>query len=263
MLGQTKQTLAQKESELRAAVAQRDLMRTQLAEREARLRELESAGKGQHELLARIAELEKQVAESADLREHANELTQKARDASNLRERVSELEQRLREADALRARVAELEQQTREFDGMRERLSELQDEATELTALRARVAELEQSGRGASPLEAERNESDKDRRIAELEAALARQSVRAAAAPEVDYGWEPTPTPAEDDDLLEIKGIGRATERSLRKLGVRTYAQIAAWGSEDVARFAETLKTQRAKVEAWVRRAAELLKKSE
>jgi len=111
----------------------------------------------------------------------------------------------------------------------------------ELAELQARVAE------GA----------ERERRIADLEAALARKSLAPPAASETaDLGWEAQPS---GDDLRQIRGIGPGYERSLNGLGVRSYAQIAGFSAEDVARIARTLKVKRDRVEQWVQRANELV----
>ncbi len=50
---------------------------------------------------------------------------------------------------------------------------------------------------------------------------------------------EPAPAPAGDaaDDLKLISGVGPKLEQKLNALGVRRYAQIAAWTADDVGRF--------------------------
>jgi len=53
-------------------------------------------------------------------------------------------------------------------------------------------------------------------------------------------------TPAEQvatsDDLKRISGVGPKLEQVLNGMGIRTYAQIAAWQADDIARVDDTLK---------------------
>jgi NADH-quinone oxidoreductase subunit E len=68
-----------------------------------------------------------------------------------------------------------------------------------------------------------------------------------AGARPTDTGSEPAPggkdrlkqpvtRPAAPDDLKAISGIGPKLEKVLNGLGIFTYAQIAGWGKEDIAR---------------------------
>jgi predicted flap endonuclease-1-like 5' DNA nuclease len=62
------------------------------------------------------------------------------------------------------------------------------------------------------------------------------------------------------DDLKRIKGIGPAFERELKRLGVRTFAQVAAWTPEEVESIAKKIKAkpERIRRDNWVARAGEL-----
>lgn len=63
-------------------------------------------------------------------------------------------------------------------------------------------------------------------------AAAAEEIVEAAPAP------APAPTPAAaGDDLGRIKGVGPKLKALLASIGVTTYAQIAAWTDEDIAKI--------------------------
>ncbi len=60
--------------------------------------------------------------------------------------------------------------------------------------------------------------------------------------PEIEPAPEPAPAPAPPmalapDDLGRIKGLGPKLQALLPTLGVTTFAQIAAWGDEDIARI--------------------------
>ena len=66
--------------------------------------------------------------------------------------------------------------------------------------------------------------------IGEIVALAATEEVRAAAVP-TDVA------PAGGDDLGRIKGVGPKLKALLGSLGVTSYAQIAAWTNEDIARI--------------------------
>ena len=62
-----------------------------------------------------------------------------------------------------------------------------------------------------------------------------------------------------NDDLQRIKGIGPVIERELRARGVARFAQIAAWGPEDVERLgAELGFGNRIERDGWVEQARRL-----
>ena len=56
------------------------------------------------------------------------------------------------------------------------------------------------------------------------------------------------------DDLSKIPGIGPAFARTLNKMGLHTFVQIARWKPEDIAKVAKKLYTapDRIKRENWV-----------
>jgi predicted flap endonuclease-1-like 5' DNA nuclease len=75
-----------------------------------------------------------------------------------------------------------------------------------------------------------------------------------AAAPVVETAPAATPLPA--DDLKRIRGIERVVEGRLNNLGVRRFADIAAWTAADVARMNEALGwTGRIEEENWIEQA--------
>lgn len=59
----------------------------------------------------------------------------------------------------------------------------------------------------------------------------------AAAAPAVT----PAPAATGDDDLKLISGVGPALEKKLHAAGVTSFAQIAGWSEDDVARMDDVL----------------------
>jgi len=63
------------------------------------------------------------------------------------------------------------------------------------------------------------------------------------------------------DDLKKLSGVGPALEKKLHANGVTTFAQIAAWGADEIAEFDEKLSFKgRIERENWVAQAAELAK---
>lgn len=97
------------------------------------------------------------------------------------------------------------------------------------------------------------------------EAAEATSAARFDAKPAAKA--EPYPTTpdvaAEPDDLKLISGVGPKLESKLHELGVTTFAEIAAWSAEDVARFDEQLKFHgRIDRDDWIGQATALAAKS-
>jgi large subunit ribosomal protein L21 len=63
------------------------------------------------------------------------------------------------------------------------------------------------------------------------------------------------------DDLKKLSGVGPALEKKLHAAGVTSFAQIAAWTEEDIAKIDEQLSFKgRIEREGWVAQAAELAK---
>ena len=82
------------------------------------------------------------------------------------------------------------------------------------------------------------------------------------AAPKAEAKAE-APAAAADgaDDLKQLSGVGPALEKKLHAAGVTTFAQIAAWGPEDIAEFDEKLSFKgRIEREGWVEQAKNLAK---
>lgn len=80
--------------------------------------------------------------------------------------------------------------------------------------------------------------------------------VAMAATEEVNAVAEPAP-PSGGDDLGRIKGVGPKLKALLGSLGVTSYAQIAAWSDEDIARVDAQLGSfaGRATRDSWVEQA--------
>ena len=83
-------------------------------------------------------------------------------------------------------------------------------------------------------------------------------------APEADEApaAEAAPAAAADagpDDLKQLKGVGPALEKKLHAAGVTTFAQIAAWGADDIAEMDDKLSFKgRIERDGWVEQAKTL-----
>jgi len=190
--------LSSKLVELRKFQTEREALLARLAERDARVHELERANPDEVERLReRVKDLEAQLERSR----HRAEDAEADRDRS--RARAGELEAQLDRTEPLDAKVPlELE---------------------ELLEARERIQRLEAL-------------------LAERDASIGRLKEELSES----LAWE---APAAADDLKRIPGIGPKYEAALHALGVRTFGQIAAWTSEDVARFALKLKLHRSRID--------------
>jgi large subunit ribosomal protein L21 len=78
------------------------------------------------------------------------------------------------------------------------------------------------------------------------------------AAPKAEKAAAPV-AEAGADDLKELSGVGPALEKKLHEAGVTSFAQIAAWGTDDIAAFDEKLNFKgRIEREGWVEQAKTL-----
>ena len=118
--------------------------------------------------------------------------------------------------------------------------------------------------------------TQRDARIAELEAVKSQLAAREFTVKELEFAvlaketrvrdlekeMESMRSPGEGpgDDLQQIRGIGRGFERELRRIGVRTFEQIAAWTPADIDAIAPQIKAQpeRIRRDGWVQHASEL-----
>jgi predicted flap endonuclease-1-like 5' DNA nuclease len=144
----------------------------------------------------------------------------------------------------VRALLAQRDAGIAEIKQLKAELS-MRDQQIELR--KARVKELERAvqERAAMYKELERLAEERADRCTELAAELRVLRERGAHA---------------DDDLKLIRGIGPAFERELKKLGVRTFAQIAGWTLADIEQIAPKIKARPERIlrDDWVKKAAEL-----
>lgn len=91
-------------------------------------------------------------------------------------------------------------------------------------------------------------------------AAAAPKAAAKKAAPKAEKKAAPAKS-AGGDDLKQLSGVGPALEKKLHEAGVTTFAQIAAWGADDIAEMDEKLSFKgRIEREGWVEQAKELAK---
>lgn len=129
---------------------------------------------------------------------------------------------------------------------------------------------------GAAPRKAAAKKAAKPAKDAQAEAETAPAAAAtetaaepvAASAPEPEAeakAAEPAPeTPAEApeaaDDLKKISGVGPVLEKKLHALGITSFAQIAAWTDEDVARIDDELNFKgRIERDGWIDQARQFM----
>jgi predicted flap endonuclease-1-like 5' DNA nuclease len=97
----------------------------------------------------------------------------------------------------------------------------------------------------------------RDTHIAELREKLQGRDLELAELRARTISAPTATTVAASDDLKRIKGVGPGFERALREAGVTSFATIAAWTPDDVARFAELLGTHKSRIERaqWIEQA--------
>jgi predicted flap endonuclease-1-like 5' DNA nuclease len=154
--------------------------------------------------------------------------------------------------DALRAAAAKEKDLRATLEQRDARIHELEASAADLAS---RIKQVEAA--------AAEQVSTRDGRIRDLDAALSKRDEQIAKLEQDVQAARAQPGEA-GDDLKMIRGIGPAFERELRRLGVHSFAQIAAWTPEDVDSIGPKIKAkpERIRRENWVESAAELATRS-
>ena len=113
-------------------------------------------------------------------------------------------------------------------------------------------------GAGSAPAAAEAPKKAAPKKVAPNKAEPKAEAPKAApkkAAPKAA---------AAADDLKQLSGVGPALEKKLVAAGITTFAQIAAWGADDIAEFDEKLSFKgRIEREGWVEQAKALAAEKE
>ncbi len=167
-------------------------------------------------------------------------------DASALRAAEHKLSRFQAKSEQLEAQLSASDERASVTEQELEQLREQHDALRGLMTVRAeRIRELERL------LDA------RDKALAEAEQAL--ETARAEAQAERARADAAVVTTA-PDDLRKLYGVGPKVEERLHNLGIRRFADIAAWTDEDIERIAPQLKVhaKRIRKDGWVESAREL-----
>jgi len=229
--------LSDRDAEHRAALHQ---FASQLADRERQIGELEPLTQRLQEREVSLTEWEMKYAHTLTQHEAQIAKLQKQLGAQGqLRAQLLLNEQLLRERnermDGLQHQIQELEAHQQDLVGQVKMVGEKEEE---ITRLRKRLVEVQAAfriktdGGSVAPRQTRQNESQ-----------LGLQMEQAKAAKD-----------GQKDDLSKIHGIGPVFARTLNKMGLHTFVQIARWKPEDIAKVAKKLYTapDRIKRDKWI-----------
>jgi len=232
--------LCDRDTEHRAALHQLD---NQLAERDRRISELERLQPLLKEQETALAQWETQYAQTLTQHEvQIAKLQQQLAAQGNLTAQLQLNEQALRERDnqidGLHRQVQELELQKLDLANQAKMVGEKEEE---IARLRKRLVEvraalrIKTDGGATAPSQTRQNGSQLSLQMEQTNAAKGQQK----------------------DDLSKIHGIGPAFAKTLNKMGLHTYIQIARWKPEDIDKVAKKLYTapERIKRDRWIEEA--------
>jgi predicted flap endonuclease-1-like 5' DNA nuclease len=229
--------LCDRDIEHRAALHQLD---SRLADRERRIGELEHLQPQLKEQEAALIQRETTYIQAITQHEAQIATLQTELAAHNtLRAQLLLDEQLLRERDeridGLQHHIQELEAQLQHLAAQAERVGEKEEE---LSRLRKRLVEVR------AALRTQTDGSSVARRPARQNGS--QLSLQMEQATVVKNGHK--------DDLSKIRGIGPVFAKSLNKIGLRTFVQIARWKPEDIVKVAKKLYTapERIKRDKWI-----------
>jgi predicted flap endonuclease-1-like 5' DNA nuclease len=236
--------LSDQDVEHRAALHQ---LNGQLAERDRRISQLESLSQRLQEQEAALAQWETR---------YAHTLTQHEA-------HIAKLQQQLAAQDQLKAQLL-LDKQL--LDERAQRIDSLKHQIQELEAIQQGLAgQLKAAGEKQEEIDRLR------KRLVEVRAALRIKTDGGAVAPrqktrqngsqlnlEIEQAKAAKERPK--DDLSKIHGIGPVFARTLNKMGLYSFGQIARWTSEDIDKVAKKLYTapDRIKRDKWIDEAKKL-----
>ncbi|HEX4967599.1 MAG TPA: hypothetical protein VFV44_03690 [Nitrospiraceae bacterium] len=236
--------LSDQDVEHRAALHQ---LNSQLAERDRRIGQLESLSQRLQEQEAALAQWETR---------YAHTLTQHEA-------QIAKLQRQLSAQDQLKAQLL-LDKQL--LDERAERIDGLKHQIQELEAIQQGLAgQLKAAGEKQEEIDRLR------KRLIEARAALRIKADGGAVAPrqktrqngsqlnlEIEQAKAAKERPK--DDLSKIHGIGPVFARTLNKMGLYSFGQIARWTSEDIDKVAKKLYTapDRIKRDKWIDEAKKL-----
>jgi predicted flap endonuclease-1-like 5' DNA nuclease len=235
--------LSDRDAEHRAALHQLD---SQLADRDRRIGELERL---QPQLKVQEAALTQWETK------YAHTLTQHEA-------QIAIIQKQLAAQDQLRAQLLLDKQLLHERD---ERIDGLQHQIHELEALQHDMA-----GQVKMVGEKEEEITRLRKRLVEVRAALRvktdggtvapRQTRQSGSQLSLEMEQAKAAKDGQKDDLRKIHGIGPVFARTLNKMGLHTFVQIARWKPEDIAKVAKKLYTapDRIKRDKWIDEAKKL-----
>jgi predicted flap endonuclease-1-like 5' DNA nuclease len=222
-------------------------LNSQLAERDRRIGQLESLSQQLQEQEVALAQWE----------------TRSAHTLTQHEAQIAKLRQQLATQDQLKAQLL-LDKQL--LDERAERISGLKHRIQELEAMQQGLADqLKTVGEKQEEIDRLR------KRLVEVRAALRIKTDGGAVAPRLKTRQNGSQLSLEiaqakaakehpKDDLSKIHGIGPAFARTLNKMGLYSFGQIARWTSEDIDRVAKKLYTapDRIKRDKWIDEAKKL-----
>jgi predicted flap endonuclease-1-like 5' DNA nuclease len=234
--------LCDRDAEHRAALHQLD---SQLAERDRRIGELEPLTQRLQEQQASLTQWETKYAHTLTQHEAQIAKLQKQFAAQDqLRAQLLRDEQLLHERDE---RIGGLQHQIQKLEAQQQDLAAqvklAGDKQEEITRLRKRLVEVQAALRIKTDGEAVAPRQKTRQNGSQL--SLQMEQAKAAKGGQKD---------GQKDDLSKIHGIGPVFARTLNKMGLYTFVQIARWKPEDIDKVAKKLYTapDRIKRDKWI-----------
>jgi len=223
--------LADQDAEYRAALHQ---VNSQLAERDRRIGELESLSHRLQEQEEALAQWETKYSNTLTQHEAQRAAQDQLRTQLLLDKQL--LNERDERIDGLKRRIQELEAQQQ---GLTVQVKTVGEKQEEIDRLRKRLVEV----RAALRIKADGGAVASRQKTRQNGSQLSLQMEQAKAAKD-----------RSKDDLSKIHGIGPVFARTLNKMGLYTFGQIARWTSEDINKVAKKLYTapDRIKRDKWV-----------
>jgi predicted flap endonuclease-1-like 5' DNA nuclease len=234
--------LSDREAEHRAVLHR---LESQLAERDRRIASLEHFQQQLTEQETSLTEWDTKYAQAISQHEAQIEKLQKSlatQSQLQIQHQLDEqlLHERAMQMKNLQHRIHELEKQ-QQTQASQVELSETKDE--EITRLQKRLADVQAALRIKT--EGEVGDLRQKTRLSGSQLSLEIEQAKP-----VKTG----PKDGSKDDLSKIHGIGPAFARTLNKMGLHTYVQIARWTPEDIEKVAKKLYTapERIKRDNWI-----------
>ncbi|MEK7352684.1 MAG: hypothetical protein AAB177_17555 [Nitrospirota bacterium] len=260
---QERHNLQRRIVELETGVSEADLLR-------ARLKELEPAQGRVHWLEVQLSDRE--VEHRAALHRLDSQLAERDRRINTLEHSQQQLKQQeaslteweTKYASALtqhEAQIVTLQKQLATQDTLQARLrldeQLLHERDAQIHALQRHVQELEKQQQLTSQVKLAEEKQEEQARIrkrpakvqtpaqtkADKEAMAPRQTSQNGSQLSLQIEQTKAAKNAQKDDLSKIHGIGPAFARSLNKMGLYTFVQIARWKPEDIDEIAKKLYT--------------------